>query len=164
MVLSHCVSVFQSTLPVGGGTGGRFVEVGQVPISIHPPRLGRDWCRVMEPPASTAFQSTLPVGGGTYENDEQNLRHPISIHPPRVGRDVSVAGQNLFDHISIHPPRKGRDLPLDALEISSLHFNPPSPWGEGQSATTDVSQLFTFQSTLPARGGTLARLGLPPGS
>ena len=57
--------LFQSTLPVGGGTAGALVYA-DVPgtISIHPPRGGRDcWAR---------------AGRGSGD---------ISIHPPRGGRD-----------------------------------------------------------------------------
>ena len=57
--------LFQSTLPVWGGT-----KIGDIPndvrrISIHPPRVGRDECDRQPVPAETG----------------------ISIHPPRVGRD-----------------------------------------------------------------------------
>ena len=56
--------LFQSTLPVWGGTIERFAFSGTARISIHPPRVGRDlW---------------LPL---TFE------MFGISIHPPRVGRD-----------------------------------------------------------------------------
>ena len=56
---------FQSTLPVGGGTGpgGRRGPAGA--ISIHPPRGGRDPRRICFPSLDIRFQSTLPVGGGT---------------------------------------------------------------------------------------------------
>ena len=58
--------LFQSTLPVWGGTAGSFFNLLAVPISIHPPRVGRD-CR----------------------SAPRRSRRAISIHPPRVGRDTS---------------------------------------------------------------------------
>ena len=57
-------SRFQSTLPVWGGTSGRWPWYLHRSISIHPPRVGRDIINPQLPP---------------------NIR--ISIHPPRVGRD-----------------------------------------------------------------------------
>ena len=89
------------------------------PISIHPPRVGRDWCRVMEPPASTAFQSTLPVWGGTMM---AMLDHGIdgfqSTLPVRGGTHIAKFDGASVD-ISIHPPRKGRDN--DIIETGSLN-------------------------------------------
>ena len=57
--------LFQSTLPVGGGTGGLGLFGLLVFISIHPPRGGRDCYRATISPINQIFQSTLPVGGGT---------------------------------------------------------------------------------------------------
>ena len=80
--------VFQSTLPVWGGTGrnlsiqpnSRYFNppspCGEGPdkvmvvndgehISIHPPRVGRDMVSKAETDQISRFQSTLPVWGGT---------------------------------------------------------------------------------------------------
>ena len=88
--------VFQSTLPVWGGTADALNWAGKVSVSIHPPRVGRDtiWrrfggkaCEVSihpprvgrdrpasPPPATTnLFQSTLPVWGGTAKVHKNSL-------------------------------------------------------------------------------------------
>ena len=70
--LGTCIVVFQSTLPVWGGTS-----------SIRN-------CR-----RTSAFQSTLPVWGGTISTGQLLLDTIISIHPPRVGRD-SKSSQKFF--------------------------------------------------------------------
>ena len=57
--------IFQSTLPVGGGTGILVRLLIPDPISIHPPRGGRDVCPGADHARLCRFQSTLPVGGGT---------------------------------------------------------------------------------------------------
>ena len=59
------VVLFQSTLPVWGGTS---------------PDLAF-FCHDM------IFQSTLPVWGGTSVTPRKRRKTNISIHPPRVGRD-----------------------------------------------------------------------------
>ena len=85
--------LFQSTLPVGGGTR----DDGELPISpiisIHPPRGGRD-----------------------EDGADTPLACRISIHPPRVGRDArwAAAGQ-IRRHFNPPSPRgEGRvgDSPL----------------------------------------------------
>ena len=57
--------LFQSTLPVRGGTIQRLRDDFDERISIHPPRAGRDFF------------------GGVDNGDS----FEISIHPPRAGRD-----------------------------------------------------------------------------
>ena len=87
---------FQSTLPVWGGTSAicRIVFIplhfnqpspcGEGPavdlspyrrggISIHPPRVGRDWSRMSFIERSSRFQSTLPVWGGTAKAHKNSL-------------------------------------------------------------------------------------------
>ena len=127
------IDVFQSTLPVWGGTGGTTRAIPFPLISIHPPRVGRDPGHHQRggspqtdfnPPSPCGegqsglphhhyphlFQSTLPVWGGTYTLGFPVLRHKISIHPPRVGRDFCVPPLTFYcQRISIHPPRVGRD-------------------------------------------------------
>ena len=109
-------SQFQSTLPVWGGTFGLGTLLDSRYISIHPPRVGRDWnCALysskvadFNPPSPCGegllrscfqvgverFQSTLPVWGGTIFGQRHGERHGISIHPPRVGRDFDMANYN----------------------------------------------------------------------
>ena len=59
-------AVFQSTLPVWGGTAARTRQHADHDISIHPPRVGRDfYASVLYDAGIGVFQSTLPVWGGT---------------------------------------------------------------------------------------------------
>ena len=102
-------------------------------ISIHPPRVGRDWRDTMEGRTFGNFNPPAPCGAGhalsaTSENPVQFQ----STRPVRGGtRNPSTF--RIFSHISIHPPRARRD-----------------------SAASDrpVSQ-YIFQSTRPVWGGTL---------
>ena len=132
---------FQSTLPVWGGTWTCAVGFRSQTISIHPPRVGRDFFLFTYRFRFVSFQSTLPVWGGT---DCWHRRLPrccrISIHPPRVGRDGISEGMDTRElDISIHPPRVGRDLD----EVAQADWTA------------------AFQSTLPVWGGTVH--GVPDG-
>ena len=148
-------SQFQSTLPVWGGTTGpgdcitatadfnppspcgeglfRPAGRGLVQlISIHPPRVGRDWACLLpsgrppyfNPPSpcgegpnpnayqeeDDAFQSTLPVWGGTIAPGG-NVPNTRDFNPPSPcgeGRRCAVPACGPA-RISIHPPRVGRD-------------------------------------------------------
>ena len=101
--------VFQSTLPVWGGTSRKAGTALQTVL----------------------FQSTLPVWGGTAVSTTSQTHTIISIHPPRVGRDDCQTLEDHYQAISIHPPRVGRDLVIIRSVRWRLHFNPPSPCGEG---------------------------------
>ena len=105
-----------------------------ISISIHPPRAGRD---------------RLQIWSGFLRS--------ISIHPPRAGRDLPPVDVPFSLIISIHPPRAGRDGMAALSKAGEMHFNPPSPCGEGQNNVDMLIDSITFQSTLPVRGGTHSR-------
>ena len=127
-----CISLFQSTLPVGGATTYRHRHISARTISIHAPRGGSDSsakslrvCLIYFNPRSPwgerpegaviyvisfTFQSTLPVGGATYIDTDK--------------------------------------------EISSYNFNPRSPWGERHANFGAKKNKKRFQSTLPVGGAT----------
>ena len=110
-------AAFQSTLPVWGGTlSSAWGDEPTAPVSIHPPRVGRDLTIRAAEEDAVRFQSTLPVWGGTAGISAICELTEVSIHPPRVGRD-SLAAQR-------------RSL--------SSGFNPPSPCGEGQQKFTKI--------------------------
>ena len=102
-------------------------------ISIHPPREGRDPWRSRNRATSPDFNPPAPRGAGLNVGDPPSRSCRISIHPPREGRDCSHHLTELCRPISIHPPREGRD-PV---------------WAQRRSTS------FQFQSTRPARGGTV---------
>ena len=120
--------LFQSTLPVWGGTDNSDRYSLYNPISIHPPRVGRDLVKNCRDFISHLFQSTLPVWGGTWVVLYHHLVFMISIHPPRVGRDGEPASWNVWDMwISIHPPRVGRDLQDHGPggRVAQISIHPP---------------------------------------
>ena len=100
-------------------------------ISIHSPRMGRDYM-------------------GVYEFDG----HCISIHSPRMGRDEIIQrGKNLCE-ISIHSPRMGRDPNVALVYVQYHAFQSTLPaWGETLTVLRPLTWVI-FQSTLPAWGET----------
>ncbi len=56
---------FQSTRPVWGATSIRIAVLLRSAISIHAPRVGRDWMRYGFAPEPALFQSTRPVWDAT---------------------------------------------------------------------------------------------------
>ena len=137
-----------------GGTKLSAVWYCLRPISIHPPRAGRDHKLHPLQHRSCYFNPPSPCGEGRKRHGLLQ-EADISIHPPRAGRDAVEDDKAIYDYrfqstlpvrggtpvvcvltpavlaISIHPPRAGRDL------ISSPFTRPT-----------------IFQSTLPVRGGT----------
>ena len=130
--------LFQSTLPVRGGTTDGKGPGCDGGISIHPPRVGRDALQ----PGKLLFR-------------------PISIHPPRKGRDLLLATQSLRPLYFNPPSPQGEGLGLHREEMSGVYFNPPSPQGEGPAIMAIAASTAQFQSTLPARGGTTLIPGPP---
>ena len=123
-------------------------------ISIHAPRVGRDYRPKWQHPAEQRFQSTRPAWGATNLVQEFAATIFISIHAPRVGRD---AGYRIVMHvhdISIHAPRVGRDDTADRPQKDRTHFNPRAPRGARQRAWHRFVDTYAFQSTRPAWGAT----------
>ena len=60
----------------------------------------------------------------------------------------------LLVDISIHAPLTGSDLYGKGGLSTALNFNPRSPYGERPLATSMVTAMWSFQSTLPLRGAT----------
>ena len=124
--------MFQSTLPVWGGTEVFNTVAEFVDVSIHPPRVGRDPGRPLLPGWAGCFNPPSPCGEGLWYFIATLFSPRVSIHPPRVGRD------SLCWRGGVCPQR----------------FNPPSPCGEGRCGYQHFRIPVSFQSTLPVWGGT----------
>ena len=78
-------------------------------------------------------------------------------HSPRGERPGAAAYIFHADTISIHTPREGSDIVPMIRSCQTLHFNPHSPRGERHQVQQAYGRRKAFQSTLPARGATLAK-------
>ena len=122
-------NLFQSTHPAWGATHRRRRFGRYMDISIHAPRVGCDYKKIVKRRKSAyfnprtprgvrrrrlrlgrrgfIFQSTHPAWGATGADMDAGAGEGISIHAPRVGCDCL-------------PPRKN---------INSRNFNPRTPRG-----------------------------------
>ena len=105
------LSIFQSTLPVGGATQ-----------------------RCREEVARSKFQSTLPVGGATICRQRSARSLSISIHAPRGGSDSTRRTPDRRNSY-FNPRSPWGERPLHSHQSSTCrrYFNPRSPWGERHS-------------------------------
>ena len=127
-----CAARFQSTRPVWGATDGSGGGCWEQRISIHAPRVGRDYDELLE----------------LYGDI-------ISIHAPRVGRDHYLIKCALWHRvISIHAPRVGRDYFVLCLFRLARDFNPRAPCGARLRSEPDAADAGGFQSTRPVWGAT----------
>ena len=170
--------LFQSTLPVWGGTGSIVGLVKDADISIHPPRVGRDRDMWADLDAETVFQSTLPVWGGTVAARRAVMTgvfqstlpvwggtitsHHFVCHstfqstlPVWGGTGDDLTAVQMATCISIHPPRVGRDV-LVGLGITKpgISIHPPRVGRDGRQCSPGT-MITPFQSTLPVWGGTV---------
>ena len=166
---------FQSTLPVGGGTGKSWKRSACWSISIHPPRGGRDtvWSSIpccwsdFNPPSPwgeglevyktrfdmTEFQSTLPVGGGTVGSLDLSEYNDEFQSTLPVGGGTDCRHHRQRERSNFNPPSPwGEGLTCCRFPSPGCDFNPPSPWGEGLDAD-DMDQDELRISIHPPRGG-----------
>ena len=127
-------------------------------ISIHAPRTGSDPPAFRCVPQSQNFNPRSPHGERRSFLVDNSDAMIISIHAPRTGSDDKhgeiVLPQN---QISIHAPRTGSDDNFGADHFRDFaDFNPRSPHGERRCRYHLVRYADKFQSTLPARGATIA--------
>ena len=126
------------------------------------------------------FNPRSPHGERHGVNCRNAALDEISIHAPRTGSDRSYSGacalrtnfnprsphgerqqpqraEIILGDISIHAPRTGSDRYITADFNRFAHFNPRSPHGERPTLPPwKRHESRRFQSTLPARGATLA--------
>ena len=126
---------FQSTRPVWGATFIASLSPDFLAISIHAPRVGRDYGQAYLTRYAAIFQSTRPVWGATPKPADAVFCPVISIHAPRVGRDYTGAD--------------GRSR--------ACHFNPRAPCGARPKYVKTTTWLKRFQSTRPVWGATCRR-------
>ena len=149
-------------------------------ISIHAPREGSDRTREAAFSFALSFQSTLPARGATLVPRGKPATVSVfqsTLHA-RGATGINATQKALFafqstlpargativemyhlcgcEKISIHAPREGSDPLRLSMSASYRDFNPRSPRGERRWRTATLRPEIGFQSTLPARGATVA--------
>ena len=125
--------IFQSTRPARGGTPPARKDPQETKDFNPPAPRGAGRAMYVTPSSANLFQSTRPARGGTTAQGSR--RGETTYFNPPAPRG---AGQG-----DMREPPAGRN------------FNPPAPRGAGQPATYYRFFAAGFQSTRPARGGTL---------
>ena len=175
---------FQSTLPARGATSppAQPHQDSQFQSTL-PARGATNRCCVSG--AGLSFQSTLPARGATRSSwrgirseRDFNPRSPhgerlvmmrssefgkISIHAPRTGSDVDWCFVTAYGRdISIHAPRTGSDIDGFNLRDADEKFQSTLPARGATMAVRATGYSCRFQSTLPARGATHDQLDYRP--
>ena len=180
---------FQSTLPARGATATRRNHFSAMKdFNPRSPHGERPETRATNKSNAAGFQSTLPARGATtYRILRGDTAALISIHAPRTGSDPSASafrelvqvnfnprsphGERLIEpkrHIACQrdfnprsPHGERRLCRMSRSTCQLVNFNPRSPHGERHIADEIAyTAQAEFQSTLPARGATLAVVGI----
>ena len=148
------LSLFQSTLPVGGATRTISEPLNFGEISIHAPRGGSDHMLNNMGDTSKYFNPRSPWGERPPSIFPGASLHCISIHAPRGGSDHGFLG-GFLTHNDFNPRSPwGERRHGSSASFAMQDFNPRSPWGERPSPSPSFAQRSIFQSTLPVGGAT----------
>ena len=172
---------FQSTLPARGATRWFGRSPKQNSISIHAPRTGSDSYSNFAYARCKNFNPRSPHGERRFRPEPVAPTQDISIHAPRTGSDENKRKRRTAGKFQSTLPARGATPSTAQWRQASRNFNPRSPHGERRSgksahlpccgisihaprtgsdvcAGTASSSPGSFQSTLPARGATRAKL------
>ena len=171
---ASCSSLFQSTLPVWGGTSSIVILHLPSPISIHPPRVGRDpecpeWLNENQhfnPPSPYGeghcvragvckrqyFNPPSPCGEGPIPFQRCGAYLEFQSTLPVWGGTSKLIGITSHSPYFNPPSPCGEGLPSVCCWLVFLYFNPPSPCGEGRQSLWRGPQDFWI-SIHPPRVG-----------
>ena len=154
--------LFQLTRPAWGATGGRGLVRPRSPVSIHAPRVGRDWLcpsgeptppkvsihaprvgrdvgRIQNARRHGCFNSRAPRGARLQLNFAPASTALVSIHAPHVGRDIQISEIFSVFSVSIHAPRMGRD-PYSFLNLFVVCVSIHAPRMGRDSSTSETGK------------------------
>ena len=172
--------LFQSTRPVWGATISNAASQVDYGISIHAPRVGRDFPPAAKGVSMPDFNPRAPCGARRAAAMAALVHQSISIHAPRVGRDVlsfSFARQSV--RFQSTRPVWGATRRAPSRPSLRCYFNPRAPCGArpfpppGPLSRKQISihaprvgrdtllvspdlEAEAFQSTRPVWGATLS--------
>ena len=124
------------------------------PISIHAPRVGRDFTYTEAADGKPEFQSTRPVWGATPEAGTYSNLIKFQSTRPVWGATAFADSQKVQYIISIHAPRVGRDKRQEENHERLTDFNPRAPCGARHRHIVKFTPRIIFQSTRPVWGAT----------
>ena len=124
-------------------------------ISIHPPRAGRDTAEVVVVDYKTDFNPPAPCGAGLYCTRNRTTATQFqSTRPVRGGTTRATATLPSWGYFNPPAPCGAGPPPKPgAVARNNISIHPPRA---GRDPGAAYSALFgLFQSTRPVRGGTI---------
>ena len=98
------------------------------------------------------FQSTLPRRERHFGHIRNSRNLHISIHAPTKGATPNASAIcRISFSISIHAPTKGATFRAWKFFQDHEYFNPRSHEGSDILGTSEIVEIYIFQSTLPRR-------------
>ena len=150
--------VFQSTLPAGEATNGEEMQIPTITISIHASREGSDKT-TSNTSINPEFQSTLPAREATLPDVYSPTTDEFQSTLPAREATKKVQLHTPSRSISIHASREGSDShSAQSMWLGLANFNPRFPRGKRRCTPASADERWEFQSTLPAREATVARM------
>ncbi len=123
-------SRFNSRAPHGARLRRRYGGMRGIRVSIHAPRMGRDFQRVREELGLLGFNSRAPHGARLCAAWLRHQYQRVSIHAPRMGRDlVTHRNDILFLLFQFTRPAWGATYPLVPTFPLASSFNSRAPHG-----------------------------------
>ena len=151
---SRCTD-FNPRAPCGTRPSERRNGRAGADISIHAPRVGRDYID-REAAIEICISIHAPRVGRDCAATITRCWRQISIHAPRVGRDQELTPDAHRTSISIHAPRVGRDCILSIRKTLLSYFNPRAPCGTRRALVILVDCALQISIHAPRVGRDLA--------
>ena len=122
---------FNPLSPHGERPGSGARDADGALISIHSPRMGRDYIVKIDTDTQALFQSTLPAWGETERGRLLRARQGFQSTLPAWGETPRAENPFPSPQISIHSPRMGRDIAAEEIQKAVKRFQSTLPaWGE----------------------------------
>ena len=145
-----------------GRDSGTASRAYAIRVSIHAPRMGRDFQIAMKPLRSISFNSRAPHGARLYRTKRVTPLISVSIHAPRMGRDCAGTSPSTIARMfQFTRPAWGATADLAGNPRQCLEFQFTRPaWGATKRCISVDLYMFCFNSRAPhgARLGCLCAL------
>jgi len=123
-------------------------------VSIHAPRVGRDFAFLLKRPSLSCFNSRAPRGARRCLPAGLVITQRVSIHAPRVGRDITTrAFATALREFQFTRPAWGATCACAHVARGKHGFNSRAPRGarRGRQAHKFIGMRFNSRAPRGAR-------------
>ena len=146
----NAAAPFQSTRPVWGATPPAARRASCTPISIHAPRVGRDFLRDAQGSRKNLyFNPRAPCGARPFAPVLTGEGYKFQSTRPVWGATTNLPALVDLASISIHAPRVGRDIRHSSPPARRIYFNPRAPCGARPHGTPFHLSVSYFNPRAP---------------